>query len=279
MILCVAAIAAETPEEAEELAATIDLWRLRIRRGVDLPVPSRDEALAYPYTEYDREEIAYNRQRLALGAPRAVRDRIETLARAHEADEAMILTITPDYASRTRSYELLAEAFALTPALAEVSRWRPGCPAIFFGHGNPMNALDDNEYTQAWSALAARIPRPRAILAISAHWYLPGTHVTAMAQPRTIHDFGGFPRELYDVQYPAPGDPALASRVQELLAPVTPSAATSTGVSTTARGRCWCTRIRTRTCRSCSSRSTRRSRRSFTTSSASGWRRCATRAC
>src|ERR1700736_5653654 len=82
VILCVAALAAETPEEAEELAATIDLWRWRIRRGIDLPVPSRDEALAYPYTEYDRDEIAYNRHRLALGAPRAVRDRIETLARA-----------------------------------------------------------------------------------------------------------------------------------------------------------------------------------------------------
>jgi 4,5-DOPA dioxygenase extradiol len=93
-------------------------------------------------------------------------------------------------------------------------------PAIFFGHGNPMNALDDNAFTQAWSALGARTPRPRSILAISAHWYLPGTHVTAMAKPRTIHDFGGFPRELYAVQYPAPGDPALASRVQELLAPV-----------------------------------------------------------
>ncbi len=120
VILCVAALAAQTPEEAEELAATIDLWRLRIRHGIDLPVPSREEALAYPYTAYDREEIAYNRRRLALGAPRAVRDRIETLARTHEADEAMILTITPDYPSRTQSYELLAEAFALTPALAEV---------------------------------------------------------------------------------------------------------------------------------------------------------------
>ncbi|HEV2641241.1 MAG TPA: hypothetical protein VGT98_00970, partial [Candidatus Elarobacter sp.] len=120
VILCVAALAAETPEEAEELAATIDLWRLRIRRGVDLPVPSRAEALAYPYTAYDRDEIAYNRQRLALGAPRAVRDRLEALAHAHEAGEVMILTITPDYAARTRSYELLAHAFALTPALAEV---------------------------------------------------------------------------------------------------------------------------------------------------------------
>ncbi len=93
-------------------------------------------------------------------------------------------------------------------------------PAVFFGHGNPMNALDDNAFTRSWSAIAARMPRPRAILAISAHWYLPGTHVTAMKQPRTIHDFGGFPRPLYEVQYPAPGDPVLATRVQELLAPV-----------------------------------------------------------
>ena len=92
-------------------------------------------------------------------------------------------------------------------------------PAIFFGHGNPMNALADNAYTRAWAALGARMPRPRAILAVSAHWYLPGTRVTAMAKPRTIHDFGGFPRALYDVQYPAPGDAALAARVQELLAP------------------------------------------------------------
>ena len=93
-------------------------------------------------------------------------------------------------------------------------------PAIFFGHGNPMNALDQNEYTQAWAAIAAGLPRPRAILSVSAHWYVPGTHVTASERPRTIHDFGGFPRELYEVQYPAPGDPALASRVQELLAPL-----------------------------------------------------------
>src|SRR5947209_19181884 len=93
-------------------------------------------------------------------------------------------------------------------------------PAVFFGHGNPMNALDDNAYTRGWAALAAAMPRPRAILMISAHWYLPGTHVTAMPQPRTIHDFGGFPRELYEVRYPAPGSPDLAARVQELLAPV-----------------------------------------------------------
>jgi 4,5-DOPA dioxygenase extradiol len=92
-------------------------------------------------------------------------------------------------------------------------------PAVFVGHGNPMNALLENEYTRAWRTLAAALPRPRAVLAISAHWYQPGIAVTAMAAPRTIHDFGGFPGELYRVRYGAPGDPALAQRVRELLAP------------------------------------------------------------
>ncbi len=93
-------------------------------------------------------------------------------------------------------------------------------PAIFFGHGNPMNALLNNRYTEAWRALGTSLPRPRAILMISAHWYVPGTAVTAMARPRTIHDFGGFPAELYRYDYPAPGDRALAGRVRELLAPL-----------------------------------------------------------
>jgi len=93
-------------------------------------------------------------------------------------------------------------------------------PAIFFGHGNPLNALARNTYTEAWSAIGKSIPRPAAILCISAHWYVPGTAVTATLAPRTIHDFGGFPRELYQVEYPAPGSPQLAQRVQELLAPV-----------------------------------------------------------
>lgn len=93
-------------------------------------------------------------------------------------------------------------------------------PAIFFGHGNPMNALQRNVWTQGWTAIGASLPRPKAVLAISAHWYLPETSVTATPAPPTIHDFGGFPPELYQVQYPAPGDPTLAHRVQNLLAPV-----------------------------------------------------------
>jgi len=93
-------------------------------------------------------------------------------------------------------------------------------PAIFFGHGNPMNALMDNSYTEGWRRIGDRTPRPKAILSISAHWYVPGTGVTISTAPRTIHDFGGFPRELYQVQYPAPGDPDLARRVQKLLAPL-----------------------------------------------------------
>jgi 4,5-DOPA dioxygenase extradiol len=92
-------------------------------------------------------------------------------------------------------------------------------PAVFVGHGNPMNSIAQNGWTEAWGRLAAAMPRPRAILAVSAHWYLPGTRVTANERPKTIHDFGGFPRALYEVQYPAPGSPELARRVQELLAP------------------------------------------------------------
>ena len=90
-------------------------------------------------------------------------------------------------------------------------------PAIFFGHGNPMNALDVNPWTEAWGRIGSELPRPEAIVCISAHWYPPATLISAQEKPRTIHDFGGFPPRLYQFQYPAPGAPALARRLHSLL--------------------------------------------------------------
>jgi len=93
----------------------------------------------------------------------------------------------------------------------------PRMPALFIGHGSPMNAIEDNAATRGWRDVAARLPRPRAILCVSAHWESRGVFACASAKPKTIHDFYGFPQSLYDVSYPAPGDPVLARRLGEIV--------------------------------------------------------------
>jgi 4,5-DOPA dioxygenase extradiol len=93
-------------------------------------------------------------------------------------------------------------------------------PVLFLGHGSPMNAIEDNDFHRSWEALGKRLPRPKSILCVSAHWETRGVYVTGSEHPETIHDFNGFPRALFDVRYPAPGSPALARRVADLLDPV-----------------------------------------------------------
>lgn len=90
-------------------------------------------------------------------------------------------------------------------------------PVLFIGHGSPMNGIEHNEFSSQWAAMGSAIPRPNAVVVVSAHWFTRGTHITAMDFPKTIHDFGGFPQALFDVEYPAPGDPALARETAGLV--------------------------------------------------------------
>lgn len=107
---------------------------------------------------------------------------------------------------------------------------RSRLPVLFVGHGSPMNAIEDNRWSRAFRALGQSLPTPRAVLAVSAHWFVPGTYVTNNAHPETIHDFGGFPRELHEVSYPAPGDPALAEHIRQLLTAHSASARSDWGL-------------------------------------------------
>jgi 4,5-DOPA dioxygenase extradiol len=122
-----------------------------------------------------------------------------------------ILGISPSLFSMTNLNELYnaSSAFANTPKM----------PVLFLGHGSPMNAIEENQFVTGFRNIATTLPTPNAILCISAHWYTNGTKVTAMALPPTIHDFGGFPQALFDVQYPAKGSPQLAQLTQDLLQP------------------------------------------------------------
>jgi len=90
-------------------------------------------------------------------------------------------------------------------------------PVLFIGHGSPMNGIEDNQFSQRWKAMAKEIPTPSAVLVVSAHWFTRGTHITAMDFPPTIHDFGGFPKALFEVQYPAPGNPLLAKDTADFI--------------------------------------------------------------
>jgi 4,5-DOPA dioxygenase extradiol len=122
-----------------------------------------------------------------------------------------ILCMSPLLSSMTNLNELYnaSTAFANTPKM----------PVLFLGHGSPMNAIEENEFVTGFKNIATTIPTPQAILCVSAHWYTSGTKVTAMAMPPTIHDFGGFPQALFDVQYPAKGSPKLAQLTQDVLQP------------------------------------------------------------
>lgn len=109
-----------------------------------------------------------------------------------------------------------------TQVFDEIGKIKPitnRMPLLFLGHGSPMNAIEENQFVEAFRQCAVHIPKPESILCISAHWFVKGAKVTALDCPKTIHDFGGFPKALYDVNYPAPGNPTLAKRIKQLLAP------------------------------------------------------------
>jgi 4,5-DOPA dioxygenase extradiol len=111
----------------------------------------------------------------------------------------------------------MSDLLALKKLTEELNEQDEKMPVLFIGHGSPMNGIEDNEFSQQWMKTAKEMPLPKAVLVISAHWLTTGTYITAMDHPKTIHDFSGFPQELFEVQYPAPGNSLLASETKELI--------------------------------------------------------------